>query len=67
MDVEAGKPPPATESNIIPGKYGTFSGHLSQGHGGGVYLYWVMGVGGGILLLLIVHIIFLHFHRVEGE
>ncbi len=65
VDVEAGKPPPAMEANIISGKYGTFADH--PGHGDGAYLYWVVGVGGGIMLLLIVHILFLHFHYVKGQ
>ncbi len=67
MDVEAGKPPPAAEAEIIPGKYGTFSGHTTQGQGNGACLYWIMAVGGGIMLLLIGHILFLHFHRVASE
>ena len=67
MDVEAGKPPPAVEADNFPGQYGTFSGRGSQSSGNGVFLYWVMAVGGGIMLLLIVHILFLHFHRVTSE
>jgi hypothetical protein len=65
VDVEAGKPPPA-EADNFPGQYGTFSGRSSQSSGNGTYLFWVMAVGGGIMLLLIVHVLYLHFHRVES-
>jgi hypothetical protein len=67
VDVEAGKPPPAAEAENLPAKYGTFSGRGSQSHGYGAYLYWVAGIGGGIMLMLIVHVLFLHFHRVASE
>ena len=67
VDVEAGKPPPAVEADDFPGQYGTFSGRASQGSGNGAFLYWVMAVGGGIMLLLIVHVFYLHFNRVSSE
>jgi len=67
VDVEAGKPPPAVEADNFPGQYGTFSGHASQSSGNGAFLYWVMAIGGGIMLLLMVHVLYLHFHQASSE